>query len=145
MTKVYNNKVIAKNKAVVNKESYTSFRYRGFSSREYKKNYKLYDYELIKQDIINHFHIRKGEKLENPSFGTIIWDVLFEQFTQEVKQAIANNVEEIINYDTRVKVQEVIIDTTEQGMRIEAALLYLPQNYTDVLIMNFDKKNGLTF
>jgi phage baseplate assembly protein W len=142
MAKIYNNRVIAKNKAVIGSEV-TAFRYKGFSSREFKRNYKLYDFELVKQDIINHFYIRKGEKLENPNFGTIIWDVLFENFTEDVKIAIARNVEEIINYDQRVKVNSVSVDTTEQGMRIEAELVYLPLDMTDVLVLNFDKVNNI--
>lgn len=143
MAKIYNNKVLSKSKATLGEETYTAYKYRGFSSREYKKNYKLFDFELVKRDIINHFYIRKGEKLENPKFGTIIWDVLFDNFTPEVKAAIAKNVEEIINYDRRVKVNSVSIDSTEQGMRIEAELLYLPLNLTDKLIMDFDKANNI--
>lgn len=143
MAKIYNNKVIAKNKASVGDDASRAFRYKGFSSREYKKNYKLNDFELVKQDIINHFYIRKGEKLENPEFGTIIWDILFEQFTPEVKQAIATNVEEIINYDPRVKVNSITVDTTEQGMRIEAELVYLPFDVVDVMRLDFDRNNGL--
>jgi phage baseplate assembly protein W len=143
MVAIYNNKVIAKNKASVGNDVSVSHRYKGFSSREFKKNYKLYDFDLVKQDIINHFHIRKGEKLENPKFGTIIWDVLFENFTQDVKEAIAKDVEEIINYDRRVKVNSVSVDTTDQGMRIEAELVYLPLNLTDVLRLDFDKNNGI--
>ena len=36
------------------------------------KKFRLTDAELIKRDLLNHFAIRKGEKLENPNFGTII-------------------------------------------------------------------------
>ena len=41
----------------------------GFSTqgREFKDP-KLYDIELVKQDLLNHFNIRKGEKLENPDW-----------------------------------------------------------------------------
>ena len=56
--------------------------YKGFSTLdEIQSSTTLYDIALIKQDIINHFHIRKGEKLSDPNFGTIIWDVLFEHLT----------------------------------------------------------------
>lgn len=143
MSKVYSTRTIAKNKVVVSGEIFKSFRYRGFSSREKKNNFKLYDFELVKQDIINHFYIRKGEKLENPEFGTIIWDILFESFTEEVKSAIAKNVEEIINYDRRVRVNSVTVDSTQQGMRIEAELIYLPFDLTDVLVMDFDRANNI--
>ena len=29
----------------------------------------LFDIELIKRDLLNHFSIKRGEKLENPNFG----------------------------------------------------------------------------
>ena len=125
MTKLYSNKTIAKGKVSVGNKDTGTFKYRGFSSRETTRNFKLFDYELVKQDIINHFYIRKGEKLENPKFGTIIWDTLFENFTPEIKKAIADNVEEIINFDERVKVNSVTVDSTDQGIRIEAELVYL--------------------
>jgi phage baseplate assembly protein W len=143
MARVFNNKVIAKNKASVGDDAATIYRYRGFSSTETKKNFKLYDYELVKQDIINHFKIRKGEKLENPKFGTIIWDMLFEQFTNDVREAIAKDVQEIINFDKRVQVNSITVDTTEQGMRIEAELVYLPLNIVDTLVLDFDNRNNI--
>lgn len=143
MTKIISNRVIAKNRASVGDDVIKSFKYKGFSSKEYKKNYKLFDFDLVKQDIINHFYIRKGEKLENPTFGTIIWDVLFENFTPEIKEAISKNVEEIINFDRRVKINAVSVDTTEQGMRIELELVYLPLNLVDVLRLDFDRANNI--
>ena len=144
MAKIYTNKVIAKNKASIGNANTGNFRYRGFSSKEFKRNYKLYDAELIKQDLINHFYIRKGEKLENPKFGTIIWDTLFENFTPEIKAAIAKDVEEIINFDKRIKVNSVSIDSTQQGIRIEAEIVILPFDITDTLRLNFDRDNTIT-
>jgi phage baseplate assembly protein W len=143
MTKLYANKTIAKGKVSVGNKDTGVFKYRGFSSQETTRNFKLFDYELVKQDIINHFYIRKGEKLENPKFGTIIWDTLFENFTPEIKQAIAKDVEEIINFDQRVVVNSVTVDSTEQGIRIEAELVYLPQNFTDTLRLSFDRENNI--
>ena len=52
----------------------TSQFYKGFSSLDQTtSNSKLYDFDLIKQDIINHFNTRKGERVMNPTFGSIIW------------------------------------------------------------------------
>ena len=36
-------------------------------------NTKLYDFDLIKQDILNQFNTRKGERVMNPGFGTITY------------------------------------------------------------------------
>ena len=47
--------------------------FKGFSSRSERTNFKLYDFELIKQDLMNRLSVRKGERVENPAFGTIIY------------------------------------------------------------------------
>ena len=73
----------------------TSRAYRGTSTVDPNATgFNLYDLALIKQDIINMFHIRQGEKLENPEFGTIVWDALYEPLTEDLKEAIAENVTE---------------------------------------------------
>jgi phage baseplate assembly protein W len=123
-------------------ENQGMFTYKGFSSKETGKNYKLYDIDLVKQDLLNHFYIRKGEKLENPAFGTVIWDMLFEQFTEDVKNIIAKDVEDIINFDPRIAVNEVQIDSTDQGIRIQADIVYIPFNVNERMTFNFDKTNS---
>ena len=142
MAKIYNQKVVATNNATSTQTSET-FRYKGFSSTEIKNNFKLYDIELVKRDILNHFYIRKGEKLENPNFGTIIWDMLFENFTSEVRRLITEDVEQIINYDPRVKVNALTIDSTDQGIRIQADVVYLPFNVNERMTFDFDKTNNI--
>jgi phage baseplate assembly protein W len=118
--------------------------YRGFSTvNNTSRNFKLYDFELIKQDIVNHFHIRQGEKLTDPGFGTIIWDILFEPFTDTLKEAIVSNVTEIINYDPRVKVNEIRVDTYETGLIVECSLTFLPYSITEELRFKFDQQAGL--
>ena len=87
----------------------TSRTYRGISTVADSGTFPLYDISLIKQDITNHFHIRKGEKLENPNFGTIIWDVLFEPLTDEIRDLIIEDVTSIINYDPRVRVVDITV------------------------------------
>lgn len=141
-TRLYNQKTAAQSYAQVT-ENEGKFVYKGFSSKESNKNFKLYDIDLVKQDLINHFYIRKGEKLENPEFGTVIWDMLFEPFTPDVKEIIAKDVEAIINYDPRFAVNEIQIDSTDQGIRIQAELVYVPFNITERMTLNFDKNNSV--
>jgi phage baseplate assembly protein W len=142
MAKLYNQQSVATNKATTTQTS-SSFRYKGFSSNETKNNFKLYDIELVKRDLMNHFYIRKGEKLENPNFGTIIWDMLFENFTSEVRRLITEDVEQIINYDPRVRVNALTIDSTDQGIRIQADVVYLPFNVNERMTFDFDKTNNI--
>ena len=143
MAKIYNKKTVASLTASSGGNSSTAFTYNGFSSQETKSSFKLYDIDLVKQDIINHFYIRKGEKLMNPDFGTVIWDLLFEQFTEEVKKLITEDVEQIINYDPRIAINSVTIDSTDMGIRIEADVTYIPFNINERMTFNFDRENKL--
>jgi phage baseplate assembly protein W len=118
--------------------------YRGFSTVDINRSsFSLYDLELIKQDIINHFHIRQGEILSNPEFGTIIWDVLFEPFTEDVKAAIIQNVTDIVNYDPRISVNSITIDTYESGIIVDCEISYIPYNISEALRFRFDQQAGL--
>mgnify|MGYP001158507810 CR=1 FL=1 len=118
--------------------------YRGLSTvNPDNSQYTLYEIGLIKQDLLNHFHIRQGEKLENPEFGTIIWDVLFEPMTESLKEAITNNVTEIINNDPRVNATRIVVDQYESGIQIECELQYLPYNISEQLRFQFDQSAGL--
>jgi len=119
--------------------------YRGFSTVVSETNdWTLYDFELVKQDLINHFHIRQGEKLNDPQFGCIIWDLLFEPFTQETRTAIIDNVTEIINYDPRLQARDVVVDTYETGIQIEASVTFINYNISDTLKFKFDQTIGLS-
>lgn len=118
--------------------------YKGFSTVNAKaENFSLFDMELVKQDIINHFYIRQGERLMNPTFGSIIWDMLFEPLTEDIKQLIIQNVNEIINYDPRVAVSNVIVSSYDTGIQIECALKYLPYNVSEQLRFRFDQQNNI--
>ena len=66
--------------------------FKGFSSRAERQNFKVYDFECAKQDLINRLSVRKGERVENPEFGTIIYDALFEPLTDTLKEAILDDV-----------------------------------------------------
>tara|TARA_B100000941_G_C28405266_1_gene500382 strand:+ start:326 stop:775 length:450 start_codon:yes stop_codon:yes gene_type:complete len=121
----------------------TKTTYRGMSTVNPDNNtVSLYDISLIKQDLINHFHIRQGEKLSNPEFGTIIWDALFEPLTETLKDAIIQNVTKIVNSDPRTNVDKIVVDQYEQGIQIECTITYLPFNISETLRMRFDEDAG---
>ena len=81
--------------------------------------------------------------MENPRFGTVIWAMLFEQFTEEVKTIIAADVEAILNYDPRIVVNDVIVDSTAQGIRIQADITYIPFNVKEKMRFDFDRNNTI--
>lgn len=143
MTKIYSNKIIAKGKVISSVDEKTQFRYKGFSSTEYKKNFKIYDIDVVKQDILNHFNIRKGEKLENPTFGTEIYDLLYEQLTPEVKEKIGKEVQTVLNFDRRIQVERLSIDSTMFGVSVIVEATFLPFNVIDKIQLDFDRNTNI--
>jgi len=130
----YVNKNLSANKTQV---------FKGFSSRSSNTNFKLYDFELIKQDLINRLSVRKGERVENPEFGTIIYGLIFEPMTDAVKQAVADDISENLNADPRLSTKEIIVSETEHGISVQATIEYVPYNITEKLIFSFDENAAL--
>ena len=118
--------------------------YVGFSTvnRDFDSN-TLYDYELARTDLLNAFYIKKGEKLENPNYGTIIHDTLFEPFTGEISKAIEEDVIEIVGKDPRWVLDTLRIDQAEYGLNLQIEITYIPYNINESLLLSFNQENGL--
>jgi len=114
--------------------------YRGFSTINRARKFKLTDFDLVKQDIYNHFHIRRGEKLGRPDFGTIIWDLIHDPYTATVRDAVTDDIKKIVAYDPRVNVESIRITEMHYGLYIEISLVYKPTNQTDVLMLQFERQ-----
>lgn len=105
---------------------------------------KLYDFDLIKQDLMNQFNTRKGERVMNPTFGTIIWDVLFDQFTENVKLMVTDDITRICRSDPRVTPIKISLNAQEYGLLLEITLQYKGTDQTSNMKLTFDKAAGLT-
>lgn len=99
---------------------------------------RLEDKELIKRDLLNHFHIRKGEKLMNPEFGTIVWNHLFDPLTEETRQILVDDVTRIVNHDPRTDVGNIILSEYEHGIQIEVELIYRELDQSEELLFKFN-------
>ena len=117
--------------------------FKGFSSRADKQYFKLYDFEVAKQDLINRLSVRKGERVENPEFGTIIYDAIFEPFTEDLKDAIVEDITANLNADPRISTEEILVTEADKGIAIQATITYVPLNITEKLRFNFDENSLL--
>jgi len=118
--------------------------YRGFNTidRDFGP-YKLRDQALIIRDLLNHFSIRKGEKLNNPNFGSIIWNTLFEPLTPAIKEDIRKDVEKIVNYDPRIRqLNRVTVTEYENGLRLDVEITFSSTNQTANLQLEFSRDTG---
>tara|TARA_B100001057_G_scaffold230596_1_gene230878 strand:- start:51 stop:515 length:465 start_codon:yes stop_codon:yes gene_type:complete len=118
--------------------------FKGFSTqgREFKDP-KLYDVELVKQDLLNHFNIRKGEKLENPDFGTNIWLYVFDPLDEETKNLVIEDVETVVNYDPRVTLDQIEVQESDHGLSVKMTVLYIGYAIGETINLLFDQNQGL--
>lgn len=132
-------------RAVYKQPPKTSQFYVGFSSVNIENtNSKLYDLDLIKQDLINHFNTRKGERLMNPEFGSVIWDILMDPMTPDIQDIIQSDVNDICNSDSRVVPTQIKITEFSAGYLIEITIQLVGSDQSTNLSLNFDQQIGLT-
>jgi len=117
--------------------------FKGFSSKADQRNFKVYDFECVKQDLINRLSVRKGERVENPEFGTIIYDCLFEPFTEALKDQITEDITANLNADPRLATEEIIVSEEGHGIAIQATIKYIPLDITEKLQFKFDENSLL--
>lgn len=119
--------------------SYTS-KFRGYSSIGTSfLNPVLYDLALAKQDLLNHFNTRKGERIMMPEFGSIVWDMLFEPLDDYTINLIDADVRLIIKSDPRWSLQGVTITEGPNALNIEVIVTYLPTEEEVLLPLVYDK------
>jgi phage baseplate assembly protein W len=117
--------------------------FKGFSSKAERQNFKVYDFECAKQDLINRLSVRKGERVENPEFGTIIYDALFEPLTDALKEQITEDITENLNADPRIASEEILVQEADHGIAIQATIRYVPLNIVEKLRFSFDENSLL--
>jgi phage baseplate assembly protein W len=123
----------------------TSQFYKGFSTLDpQQRNSKLYDFDVIKQDLMNQFSTKKGERVMNPEFGSIIWNVLFEPFTQDIRNAIDADIKKIIESDPRITSPVINVAEAEYGLLLEVTMTFTGTDQSETLRLTFDKNAGLS-
>jgi|TARA_Y100000289_G_scaffold57466_1_gene61912 phage baseplate assembly protein W len=117
----------------------TSRIYRGFASNNPNaRNGVLYDADIIKQDIYNHFMTARGERVMMPEFGSVIWDYLYEPLDEQTKEIMLEDAKEIVGQDPRVELLEADISGFESGVIINLKLNILPQNMVQQMMIEFN-------
>lgn len=115
--------------------------YVGFNTIGRFKRFRMTDFELVKRDLLNHFSIPKGQKLMQPDFGSIIWNLLFDPFDDRTKSLIEEDIRTVVSYETRVAIQTVVINQYENGIQVDMELIYIPTNQVDTISARFDREN----
>ena len=118
--------------------------FRGFSSIDKRRpDTELSDIELVKRDLLNHFHTVPGERVMRPQFGSMIWDLLFEPFDADTREAVISDAINIISQEPRVELQTIDVLEFEHGLRLNIAVLYVPFNAIQNFEIDFDRRNNI--
>jgi len=141
----YKSLVITNAATVYQQPAKTSQFYVGFSSVDISNtNSKLYDLDLIMQDILNQFNTRKGERVMNPAFGSIVWDVIMEPMTDDIFQLLSNDIKTICTSDPRAYPIKMNVNEQPGGYLIEITMVLTGTNQSQSMILNFNQSTGLT-
>ena len=118
--------------------------YKGFSSVDVANaGNRLFDFDLVKQDIINQFNTKRGERLMNPNFGSVIWDLLMEPLTPASKDLLIADITSICNSDPRVVPTQIDLTDYANGYILELTLVMKRTNESTNMRLAFDAKLGL--
>ena len=112
--------------------------FKGYSSKT--KVRKLQDIDLAKQDLINHFNTKKGERIMDPTFGSIIWSLMFEPYNEVTENAVKQDCIDIVNQDPRWQLNNVETYSNQNAISVKLNLTYNPTDQQDVLELTFDEQ-----
>jgi phage baseplate assembly protein W len=116
--------------------------YIGFSTTDVvEPPYRLVDIELVKQDLRNALNTRKGERVMRPTYGTRIFDLLMEPFDETTRDAIIQDVLDVVNMDPRVSITNINVFEMEHVLRVDLELRFQPQDTVDQLYLEYDRRN----
>lgn len=104
------------------------------------RNWTLYDLDLVKRDLLNHFHTSRGERAMMPDYGCRIWDLLFEPLNEGNIELIADEARRVVNSDSRVKLDSMKIKEVTQGIIINFVLNFEPWGVVENFSVEFDKR-----
>jgi phage baseplate assembly protein W len=116
--------------------------YKGFSTvGKVRAPYTLIDGDLIKADLLNELYTKRGERLMRPTYGTRIWDILMNPLDQYVVAEIKEDIERIVEKDSRVEMTDIFTEVLDHTIRITLHLKFKPYLSEDTLYVEYAKDN----
>lgn len=110
----------------------------GYSSVDRKfGNFRLEDVELAKRDLLNHFYTRKGERLGEPEFGSIIQDMVFEPLDERTVTLVEDDVSDVVANDPRWILNNLTVNTGQHTIECILNLTYRPDSTVEELYLKF--------
>jgi phage baseplate assembly protein W len=111
----------------------------GFNTINQNKKFTLVDFELIKRDLLNALNIRQGQLVGRPAYGTVLWDYVFENQTQETERQIAAEIQRVAGGDPRIYISSTEVFPQQNGILIQIELTVVPSTNAERLSIFFDQ------
>ena len=112
----------------------------GFNTIDQYKKFTSIDFDLIKVDLLNAFNIRQGQLVGRPSYGTVIWDYVFENQTQETERQITAEIQRVCGQDPRVSLSDIQLFPQQNGILIQVLLIVVPSTDAQRLSIFFNQQ-----
>lgn len=103
------------------------------------RKFRLVDTQLVIQDFLNAINIRQGQKVGQPSYGTTLWNFVFEPNTSDVQFQLEREVRRIANLDPRLILNTLKCYPQENGILIELEVAVAPFNQGQLLSVFLDQ------
>ena len=118
-------------------------KFKGFSTvGRTHGSFKIYDLELVKQDVLNELYTRKGERLMSPQFGSIVWDLLFDPMVPDVLELIRDDCLRIIRKEPRLELLKVDVEESEHAVLVRLYVKYVPTATITELLATFSRNTA---
>ena len=116
--------------------------FKGFHTPVVGRTETLYDSELVRQDLMNHFNTKKGERAFDADYGFIAWDLLFELEGYNTINLLEADARRIISLDPRLNLKKLQISRIEYGYQMNIVLEYVVLDALEELTIVFDSRSN---
>lgn len=112
----------------------------GFNTQGQNRKFTLVDQDLIKRDLLNALNIRQGQVPGRPDVGTSIWDMIFENITDQLVAELHAEIQRVAGGDPRLRINQLYVYPKDNGILIEVELQYVPSTDSERLSIFFDQE-----
>ena len=112
----------------------------GFNTIDQNKKFTLVDFDLIKRDLLNAFNIQQGQVVGRPAYGTVLWDYVFENQTQETERGITAEIQRVAGGDPRIYVSSIELFPQNNGMLLQLEITVVPSSSAERLSIFFNQE-----
>jgi len=113
--------------------------YKGYTTIDRIKNFKISDYDLVKRDFLNNLNIRQGEVPGRPEVGTTLWNFVFDPNTEDTVRKLRAEINRLIDTDPRITAEEINIEAKAHTVLMEINARIHPNVDLQQLNVMFDQ------